>query len=85
MGGGTTKVGDPSGKDAARPLLSNLDIETNKNGIKRVFEKYLTFGDGTSDALMVDNADWLDSLHYVKFYETTAPIFRLTACWVWTR
>ena len=67
MGGGTTKVGDPSGKDAARPLLSNQEVETNKNGIKRVFEKYLTFGDGTSDALMVDNADWLDSLQYVKF------------------
>ena len=67
MGGGTTKVGDPSGKDAARPLLSNHDIENNKNGIKRVFEKYLTFGDGTSDALMVDNADWLDSIHYVNF------------------
>ncbi len=67
MGGGTTKVGDPSGKDAARPLLSNHDIEANKNGIKRVFEKYLTFGDGPSDALMIDNADWLDSLQYVKF------------------
>ena len=77
MGGGTTKVGDPSGKDAARPLLSNHDIETNKNGIKRVFEKYLTFGDGTSDALMVDNADWLDNLHYVKFLRDYGPHFSI--------
>ena len=77
MGGGTTKVGDPSGKDTARPLLSNHDIETNKNGIKRVFEKYLTFGDGTSDALMVDNADWLDSLQYVKFLRDYGPHFSI--------
>ena len=67
MGGGTTKVGDPSGKDSARPLLSDQDIETNKNGIKKVFEKYLTFGDAPADTLMVDNADWLDTLHYIRF------------------
>ncbi len=67
MGGGTTKVGDPSGKDSARPLLSDQDIETNKNGIRKVFEKYLTFGDAPADALMVDNADWLDTLHYIRF------------------
>ena len=67
MGGGTTKVGDPSGKDSARRLLSDQDIETNKNGIKKVFEKYLTFGDAPADALLVDNADWLDTLHYIKF------------------
>lgn len=67
MGGGTTKVGDPSGKDEARPLLSDQDIEKNKLGIRRIFEKYLTFGDGPSDALMVDNADWLDTLSYVRF------------------
>ena len=67
MGGGTTKVGDPSGKDEARPLLSDQDIEANKAGIRRIFEKYLTFGDGPSDAVMVDNADWLDGLAYIKF------------------
>lgn len=67
MGGGTTKVGDPSGKDEARPLLSDQDIEKNKAGIRRIFEKYLTFGDGPSDAVMVDNADWLDDLAYIKF------------------
>ena len=67
MGGGTTKVGDPSGKDEARPLLSDQDIEQNKDGIRRIFEKYLTFGDGPSDAVMVDNADWLDDLAYIRF------------------
>ena len=67
MGGGTTKVGDPSGKDSARPLLSGEEIETNKDGIKKVFEKYLTFGDAPTEALMVDNADWLDTLHYIRF------------------
>ena len=67
MGGGTTKVGDPSGKDSARPLLSDQDIETNKTGIKKIFEKYLIFGDAPADALMVDNADWLDALHYIGF------------------
>tara|TARA_B100001057_G_scaffold178264_1_gene179061 strand:- start:39 stop:1286 length:1248 start_codon:yes stop_codon:yes gene_type:complete len=67
MGGGTTKVGDPSGKDAARPLLSDQDIESNKQGIKKVFEQYLTFGDNPTDAVMVDNADWLDNLAYIRF------------------
>ena len=67
MGGGTTKVGDPSGKDAARPLLSDRDIESNKKGIKKVFEQYLTFGDNPTDAVMVDNADWLDNLAYIRF------------------
>ena len=67
MGGGTTKVGDPSGKDEARPLLSDQDIETNKNGIFKIFEKYLKFGDGPTDAVMVDNSDWLDELSYIRF------------------
>ena len=67
MGGGTTKVGDPSGKDEARPLLSDQDIESNKNGIRKIFEKYLSFGDGPTDAVMVDNADWLDDLGYIRF------------------
>jgi len=77
MGGGTTKVGDPSGKDAARPLLSEQDIEHNKNGIFRVFEKYLTFGDGPSDAVMVDNASWLDSLAYIRFLRDYGPHFSI--------
>jgi len=77
MGGGTTKVGDPSGKDAARPLLSDQDIEHNKQGIKTVFEKYLTFGDGPTDALMVDNADWLDNLAYIRFLRDYGPHFSI--------
>ena len=67
MGGGTTKIGDPSGKDSQRPLLSEQDIEKNKNGIRKIFEKYLTFGDAPSDAIMVDNAEWLDELQYIPF------------------
>ena len=75
MGGGTTKVGDPSGKDAARPLLSDQDIENNKAGIFSVFEKYLTFGDGPGDAVMVDNASWLDELAYIRFLRDYGPHF----------
>lgn len=67
MGGGTTKIGDPSGKDTQRPLLSDQDIEKNKQGIKRIFENYLHFGDGANDAVMVDNAEWLDELGYISF------------------
>ena len=77
MGGGTTKVGDPSGKDTARPLLSDQDIKHNKQGIKKVFEKYLTFGDGPTDAVMVDNADWLDNLAYVRFLRDYGPHFSI--------
>jgi tyrosyl-tRNA synthetase len=75
MGGGTTKVGDPSGKDTARPLLSEHDIEQNKQGIFQVFKKYLTFGDGPTDAIMVDNASWLDDLAYIRFLRDFGPHF----------
>ncbi|MGB0629553.1 MAG: tyrosine--tRNA ligase [Alphaproteobacteria bacterium] len=67
MGGGTTKVGDPSGKDEARQLITEEAIAANKAGIQGVFEKFLTFGDGPTDAVMVDNADWLDELAYIPF------------------
>ncbi len=77
MGGGTTKVGDPSGKDAARPLLSDQDIENNKAGIFSVFVKYLTFGDGPGDAVMVDNASWLDELAYIRFLRDYGPHFSI--------
>ena len=66
MGGGTTRVGDPSGKDESRKLLTAETIEDNKTGIKRVFEKLLTFGEGPGDALMLDNADWLLELNYIE-------------------
>src|SRR5215510_13368534 len=65
MGGGTTRIGDPSGKDEARPLLSDADIARNMAGIRQVFDKFLAFGDGPTDAVMVNNADWLDELRYI--------------------
>ncbi|MEL6978177.1 MAG: tyrosine--tRNA ligase [Pseudomonadota bacterium] len=67
MGGGTTKIGDPSGKDEARKLLDDAGIAANMAGIRAVFEKYLAFGDGPTDALMLDNAEWLDQLNYISF------------------
>jgi tyrosyl-tRNA synthetase len=67
MGGGTTRVGDPSGKDETRLLRSIEEIDANKESIKRVFSNFLTFGTGKSDALMVDNAEWLAPLNYIEF------------------
>jgi tyrosyl-tRNA synthetase len=67
MGGGTTKVGDPSGKDDSRQLLSETQIEANMAGIRRIFDRYLTFGDGPGDALMVNNDAWLGGLRYIDF------------------
>jgi tyrosyl-tRNA synthetase len=67
MGGGTTRVGDPSGKDESRKILTDEDINRNLAGIRGVFEKFLTFGSGPSDAIMANNADWLNSLNYVDF------------------
>jgi tyrosyl-tRNA synthetase len=67
IGGGTTKVGDPSFRNEARPLLSQEQIDANKAAIRRTFENFLTFGDGPSDAIMVDNAEWLDRLEYIPF------------------
>ena len=67
MGGGTTRVGDPSGKDESRKILTLDDIENNKTGIKEVFSKFLTFGDGAKDAIMPDNAEWLTKLNYIDF------------------
>ncbi|BAV64169.1 tyrosine--tRNA ligase [Sphingobium cloacae] len=67
MGGGTGKIGDPSLRDEARSLMTVDKIKDNVASIKRVFERFLTFGDGPSDAVMVDNADWLDALEYIPF------------------
>ncbi len=67
MGGGTTKVGDPSFRDEARPLLDDAAIERNKAGIRRVFDRFLRFGEGPADAVMLDNAEWLDGLRYIPF------------------
>ena len=66
MGGGTTRVGDPSGKDETRKILSIEDIERNKDGIKQVFSHFLRFGEGKSDAVMPDNAEWLTQLNWIE-------------------
>ena len=75
MGGGTTKVGDPSGKDESRKMLTDADIDGNIAGIRTVFEKFLTFGDGPTDAVMVNNDDWLSKLGYVEFLREFGPHF----------
>ncbi len=77
MGGGTTKIGDPSGKDESRKLLTEADIQANIASIRRVFEHYLTFGDGPSDAIMLDNAEWLDALNYVDMLRAVGPHFTI--------
>src|SRR5262245_59222601 len=67
MGGGTTRVGDPSGKDESRRLLTDEIINENLKGIRAIFSKFLKFGDGPGDAIMANNADWLNSLNYIDF------------------
>ena len=77
MGGGTTKIGDPSGKDESRQLLSEEKINANIASIRRVFASFLTFGDGPSDAIMVNNADWLDALEYIPFLRDVGRHFTI--------
>ncbi|MBN8841435.1 MAG: tyrosine--tRNA ligase [Sphingomonadales bacterium] len=75
MGGGTGKIGDPSFKDEARKLLAEDGIKANVASIKRIFERFLTFGDGASDAVMLDNAEWLDALEYIPFLREVGQHF----------
>jgi len=77
MGGGTTRVGDPSGKDESRLLLTPEKINENMDGIKQVFSKFLHFGDDATDAVMVNNADWLDQLNYIDFLRNYGPHFTI--------
>ncbi len=77
MGGGTTKIGDPSGKDESRKLLTSDIITANIGTIRAVFERMLTFGDGPTDAVMVDNAEWLDELGYVELLREVGPHFTI--------
>jgi len=67
MGGATTKIGDPSGKDESRKFLDDAAIDRNKQSIAKIFAKYMTFGEGSSDAKMVDNNDWLADINYLDF------------------
>ncbi|QWC58184.1 tyrosine--tRNA ligase [Erythrobacter sp. 3-20A1M] len=75
MGGGTTKIGDPSGKDESRKLLTGEDIEANITSIRRVFERVLDFNDGPTGAIMVNNDDWLSDLGYIELLRDVGPHF----------
>ncbi|MCZ7656529.1 MAG: tyrosine--tRNA ligase [Xanthobacteraceae bacterium] len=77
MGGGTTRVGDPSGRDESRRLLTDADIAQNLEGIRAVFARFLTFGDGPRDAVMANNADWLNHLNYVDFLRDVGRHFSI--------
>jgi len=77
MGGGTTRIGDPSGKDESRQMLTDAAIAANMTGIRRVFAPFLRFGDGTSDAMMVNNADWLDALSYIALLRDVGTHFTI--------
>ncbi|WGM46870.1 Tyrosine--tRNA ligase [Brevundimonas sp. NIBR10] len=82
MGGGTTKVGDPTGKDASRPQLTEETIRSNIATIRTVFEKFLTFGDGPTDAILIDNDEWLSKYGYIEFlrdYGTHFTVNRMLA------
>jgi tyrosyl-tRNA synthetase len=75
MGGGTTRIGDPSFRDAARPLLDDAEIARNMAGIRKVFARFIDFGDDPNAAVMVNNADWLDELHYIPLLRDVARHF----------
>jgi tyrosyl-tRNA synthetase len=75
MGGGTTRVGDPSGRDESRKILTLEDIENNKRGIQSVFAKFLQFGNGKTDATMADNAEWLTKLNYIEMLRDVGKHF----------
>jgi len=77
MGGGTTRVGDPSGRDETRKLLSYEQIDANKASIRTTFDKFLRFGSGPSDALMVDNAEWLTKLNYIEMLREVGRHFSI--------
>ena len=77
MGGGTTKVGDPSGRDESRKILDDAAIQANIASIRRIFDHFLTFGDGPTDAVMVDNDDWLGGLEYIPFLRDVGTHFTI--------
>ena len=77
MGGGTTKIGDPSGKDSARPVLTLETIKKNQGSIKSIFEKFLKFGFNNNDALIIDNSEWLDNINYLSFLRDFGSSFSI--------
>ena len=77
LGGGTTKIGDPSGKDGARPVLEKETIENNKNALKIVFSNYLNFKSGPNKAILIDNDEWLNDLNYISFLRENGSFFSI--------
>jgi len=77
MGGGTTKIGDPSGKDESRQLITTEIINDNINGIQKVFEKYLSFGESSTDAKIINNSEWLDKINYIEFLRDIGKHFTI--------
>ena len=77
MGGGTSKIGDPSFKDEARKMLTTDLIGENIASIKRIFERFVIFGDGPTDAVMLDNSEWLDALEYIPFLRDVGQHFSI--------
>lgn len=77
MGGGTTKVGDPTDKEKSRPILTEAQINSNIAGIRKAFEPFLTFGDGPTDAIMVNNDDWLSKIGYIEFLRDIGKFFTI--------
>ncbi len=77
MGGGTTKIGDPTGRDESRKMLSDAQINDNIASIKKIFEKFLKFGDGPTDAAIINNDDWLSNVNYLSFLRDIGPHFTI--------
>ena len=75
MGGGTTKIGDPSGKDSGRPVLNLETIKSNQISIQSIFKKFLKFGEGKNDAVMIDNSEWLENINYISFLRDFGSFF----------
>jgi len=77
MGGATSKIGDPTFKDVARKMLTDEEVQDNINGIKKVFDRFIKFGDGPTDAIMVNNDDWLSGINYLEFLREYGPHFTI--------
>lgn len=77
IGGGTTKIGDPTDKEKSRPILTEAEIEQNAVGIRKAFAPFLTFGDGPTDAIMVNNDDWLSGIGYIQFLRDIGKLFTI--------
>ena len=77
IGGGTSKIGDPTDKEKSRPILTEAQIAKNAEGVKKAYSNYLTFGDGPTDAIMVNNDDWLSKIGYIEFLRDIGKYFTI--------